>query len=253
MALFIGIQKSQKEATPTQISSQTLSTDAINQLKGNDVKIGDAKQTLNVESNAVFAGRVLVQGGVDIAGALKVSGILSLVNLTVSGTGTFQQAQVSELAVSGNAGIQGQLTVQKSINVTGGGSFGGAVTIPQLTVDTLALSKDLQLARHIDAGGNTPGLSDGTALGAGGTSSISGTDTAGTVSISTGSSPAVGCFVTVTFSQKFSGTPHVVLSPASSDAGALSYYTSRNTTGFSICATNPVAAKNYIFDFIAID
>src|SRR5829696_7852582 len=67
MVLFIGMQTAKKQSGTNEITSQTLSTDAINQLKGNDVKIGDAKQTLSIESNAVFAGRVLVQGGTDIA------------------------------------------------------------------------------------------------------------------------------------------------------------------------------------------
>lgn len=253
MALVVGIQKSRKEANPEEVSTQTLSPDAINQLKGNDVKIGDAKQTLSVESNAVFAGRVLVQGGVDIAGGLKVGGALSLTDVTVSGISNLEKAQINELAVSGNAGIQGQLSVQKTISVTGGGSFGGPITTPQLTVDTLQLTKDLQLNGHIDAGGNTPGHSNGGSIGSGGTSSISGTDIAGSVTISTGSGPSAGCLATVTFSKKYNAVPHVVVSPSSSDAGGLDYYISRNTTSFSICANNPAASKNYSFDYIVID
>jgi hypothetical protein len=253
MALVIGIQKSKNEAVPTSLTTQTLSTDAINQLKGNDVKVGDSKQTLSIESNAVFAGRILIQGGTDIAGTLKVSGDTSLVNLTTSGTAVLQKAQINDLAVSGNLGIQGAITVQKTINVTGGGSFGGPVTAPQLTVDTLTLTKDLQINSHIDAGGSTPSSSNGASLGAGGTASVSGTDTAGTVVIGTGSGPVAGCFVTVTFTKKFNGSPHVVISAASSDAGGLDYYVNRTTASFSVCANTPAAAKNYTFDYIVID
>lgn len=253
MALFIGLMRSREAANPEEISSQTLSTDAINELRGNDIKIGDPKQTLSVESNAVFAGRVLVQGGVDIAGALKVSGTISLNDVAVTGTGTFQQIQANALAVSGNAGVQGQLAVQGSANVTGGGSFGGALTAPKITADSLDLTGDLRFGRHLDAGGNTPSSSGGGALGAGGTSSNTGTDTAGTVVISTGSGPAAGCFVTINFAQAFAGTPHVVISPASTDAASLDYYVTRNTGSFSICATNPAGGRNYTFDYIVID
>jgi cytoskeletal protein CcmA (bactofilin family) len=253
MALVIGLQKSHNAATPTEISTQTLSTDAINQLKGNDVKIGDAQQTLSVESNAVFAGRVLVQGGVDVAGALKVGGTLSLSTLAVSGTSALANTQTSDLAVSGNAGIQGQVTIQKSLNVSGGATFGGAVSVPQLTATSLQLNSDLQFSGHINAGGATPGRSNGTAVGSGGTTSVSGTDTAGTVTIGTGTGPVAGCFVTVSFATKFNATPHVVITPSSSDAADLNFYITKNITGFSICADNPLASKNYSFDYIVID
>jgi cytoskeletal protein CcmA (bactofilin family) len=253
MALVIGMQRSRQAANPEEVTGQTLSPDDINNLQGNDIKIGDVKQTLNIESNAVFAGKVLVQGGTDIAGTLTVAGITSVADLAVTGTGTFQQVQTNELAVSGNAGIQGQLTVQKTINVSGGGTFGGPVSIPQLTVDNLQLTKDLQIIGHIDAGGGTPGRTNGTALGSGGTSSVSGTDTAGTINISTGSGPPGGCFITVTFAQVFTGSPHVVVSPIGSDTASLDYYVTRNSTSFSVCATNPSAGRTYGFDYIVID
>lgn len=253
MALFIGIQQSRKAATPTEITSQTLSTDAVNQLKGNDVKIGDVKQTLNVESNAVFAGKILVQGTADIAGSVKAAGVLSATTINASGTGSFDKLQSNDLAIAGNAGVLGQFTVQKTLNVSGGASFGGAVSIPQLTVDTITLNGNLVFNGHIDAGGNTPSKVNGTALGSGGTASISGTDTAGNVVINTGSGPASGCFLTISFVKKFNGTPHVVVSPVSSDTAGLAYYVNRNTATFSICATNPAASKNYSFDFVVID
>ena len=253
MVLFVAIQRSKKEANPDELTSQNLSTDAINQLKGNDIKIGDVKQTLNVESNAVFAGRILVQGSSDIAGALKVSGDVSVVNFDASGTATLQKAQVGELASSGNVGVQGQLTVQKSLNVSGGGTFGGNITTPQLTVDNLDLVKDLQLGGHIDAGGNTPSSANGPSIGSGGTSSVSGTDTAGTVTVSTGTGPSSGCFTTITFAKKFNATPHVVISASNSNAGGLDFYVNRTTTGFSVCANTPIASRNYTFDYIVVD
>ncbi len=253
MVLFIGLQTAKKQSGNNDINSQTLSTDAINQLKGNDVKIGDSKQTLSIESNAVFAGRVLVQGGTDIAGAVKIGGATSLASVTVSGTSNFDQTQVNTLAVSGTASVQGALTVQSTLNVSGGGSFGGPVTAPQVTINTLTLNQDLQLNRHIDAGGATPSKSNGTALGAGGTASNSGTDTAGTVVINTGGGPPAGCFVTLNFAQKFNATPHIALTPASSDAASLDYYVNRSSSNFSVCATNPAAGKSYSFDYLVID
>lgn len=253
MVVFIGMQTAKKQSGNNEINNQTLSTDAINQLKGNDVKIGDAKQTLSIESNAVFSGRILVQGGTDIAGSLKVGGTTSLNSVTVSGTSNFDQTQINTLAVSGTASVQGTLTVQSTLNVSSGGSFGGPLTAPQATINVLTLTQDLQLNRHIDAGGATPSKTNGTALGAGGTASNSGTDTAGTVSISTGGGPPAGCFVTINFVQRFNGVPHIALTPASSDAASLDYYVNRNTSSFSVCATNPAAGKSYQFDYLVID
>lgn len=252
----VAIQKNQQANNPKPIASQTLSQDALKQLNGSDTTVGDPKQILSIESNTEFAGTVLVRGGLDVAGTIKVGGALSLPGITVSGTSSFDQVQLNSLNVSGNAAIQGQLTVQKTLTVTGGATFGGIISAPQLNVQTLQLSNDLQLNRHIDAGGATPGKTDGPALGSGGTSSVSGTDTAGTVTINTGGGPADGCFITVNFTQKFNAIPHVVISPTSRDdatAPALAYYVTKTTSSFSICATNPQAAKTYIFDFVAID
>jgi len=146
------------------------------------------------------------------------------------------------------------LTTQKGITSNGGATFGGPVSAPQITVQSLQLNGDLQIVRHIDAGGATPGKTDGTALGNGGTVSVGGTDTAGTVTINTGGSPAVGCFVSVNFSNKFSATPHVVVTPIGSSAAGLSYYVTRTTSSFSLCTTNPApAGQTFSFDYIALD
>jgi hypothetical protein len=91
-------------------------------------------------------------------------------------------------------------------------------------------------------------------LGAGGTVSVSGTDTAGTITINTGGSPAVGCFVTITFTQKFNATPHVVVTPVGSAGGGLNYYVNRSASDFSLCTTNPApGGANFSFDYIALD
>ncbi len=238
----------------TDTTTKTLSNDALDQLNNSDVKIGDPKQVLGIESNTIFAGKVLVRDSLEVAGSLKLGGELSLPGLTVAGTSNFDQIKGNDIAISNNAAIQGQVTIQKSLNVNGGGSFAGTLSAPQITVDTLQLNKDLRLSHHIDPTGATPRTTNGTALGSGGTASVSGTDTAGTVSINTGSSPPAGCFATISFTQSFTATPHIALTPANSAAASLNYYVSRNAASFSVCsASTPSAGQNYIFDFIAID
>lgn len=250
----VSVQRNKKEAVPTSIETQPLTAEALKNLNNSSTSVGDPKQTLSVESNAIFSGKVLIRDSLDVAGTIKVGGSLSLPGLTVSGTSIFDQFQANKITSAGDANIQGQLTVQKSLTISGGASFGGPISAPQIVVQNFQLSGDLQLQRHIDAGGGTPGKSDGNALGNGGTSSVSGTDTAGTVTINTGSGPAAGCFITVNFAQKFNGTPHVVLTPVGSAGAGLNYYITRNISSFTVCTTNPApAGASFSFDYIAID
>ncbi len=246
--VFVGAKHNRKEAATTPLTTQNLSQEAIDQLKNTHSTIGDPKQILSVESNAIFAGTVLIRQNLDVAGQIKVSGALNLPGITVAGTSTLDQLQANNLVITGTA------TVQKALSVSGNGTFGGTLSAAALDINTLKLNGDLQLNRHIDAGGGTPSKSDGSAIGGGGTTSVSGSDTAGTATINTGSSPAAGCFITVNFSQKFNGTPHLSLTPIGSTAASLNYYVNRSATNFSVCSLNPPpAGSSFSFDYIAID
>ena len=244
--------KSQNENNTT-IKTQSLSQSALDQLANSDVTVGDAKQVLSVQSNAVFAGKVLVRDTLEVAGGLQVGGSLTLTGIKVSGTSTFDSVQVTkDLAVTGNTSIQGQLNVQKSLGVNGGGTFNGPVSATQITTGSLQLAGDLVLTHHIAAGGATPSRSNGTALGGGGTASVSGSDTSGSITINTGSSPAAGCFITINFATRFNSTPHIVVTPVGSAAGGLAYYITRSTTNFSVCTNSAApAGASFGFDYIA--
>lgn len=248
------LKSNQEEKTQQQITTEPLSQEALDQLRQTDVKVGDPKQILSVESNAVFAGKVLIRDSLEVAGSIKAGSAMTLPGITVSGNTILGSVQASSLQLSGNATIQGQLAVQNNLSVSGSGSFGGTLTAARLNIQDLQINGDLQIARHIDAGGGTPGKSDGSALGSGGTSSVSGTDTAGTVAINTGGNPAAGCFVTVNFTQRYNGTPHVVITPVGSGGASLNYYINRSNTNFSICSTNaPGGGQSFAFDYIVID
>lgn len=236
----------------TKIKTQDLSQNDLNQLAKSDVTVGDAKQVLNVQSNAVFAGQVLIRSDLQVAGKLQVGGSLSLTGITVSGDSVFDQIQVNKnLQVAGDTAVQGQLTVAKSINVNGGGTFNGPLAAPSITVNTLQLNGDITFTKHIIAGGVNPGRTNGNALGGGGTASVGGSDTAGAITINTGSNPSVGCFITVNFASKFNSTPRVVLTPIEAAAGGLAYYVTRNTTSFSVCSNSaPPANASFGFDYI---
>lgn len=252
---FISYQQNKKSADKANqtITTTPLSEEDLEKLRQTDVKVGDPKQILSVESNAIFAGKVLIRDSLEVAGQIKVGGPLNLPGISVSGTSIFDQVQISNLQISGSATIQGQLNVQSGLNVTGNLTVGGTISAGKLNIENLAVSRDLQLARHIDAGGGTPGISGGGALGAGGTTSLSGTDTAGTININTGGGTVAGCFASVTFTQAFN-SPHVVVTPVGSGAGSLNFYINRSGSGFSICTNSAApAGQNFAFDYVVID
>lgn len=256
IAIIIAILRNNtnNNAANPSIGNQTLSESALKQLANSSATVGDPKQILNIESNAVFAGGVLVRGDLQVAGTIKAGGSLSLPGISVSGSSTFGEVQAKTLAIAGNAAVQGQLTVQSALSVNGGGTFNGPLTAPLVNATALQLNGTLTLNHHIAAGGPVPGRANGGALGGGGTSSVSGSDTAGSISIHTGSGPGPGCFAIINFSQAFSTTPHIIVTPIGAAAAGLAYYVDRSPTSFSVCTTStPAAGQNFGFDYIAFD
>lgn len=245
-----------KAATTTSVlKAQTLTQQTLQQVANSDATIGNTQQVLNVESSAVFAGKVLIRDGLEIAGNLQIGGTVALSNITVSGPAAFGQVQINKnLAVAGNSALQGAVSIAKSLQVNGNGSFSGPVSAPQITTSGLQLNADLILTHHITTGGGTPNRSNGPALGTGGTASISGSDTGGTVSINTGSNTTAGCFTTISFTAKYNATPHVLLTPVGSSGGGLSYYVNRDTGSFSICVSSPApSGSSFGFDYFVVD
>ncbi len=244
-----------KKATQGTVATQSLSSDTLKQLANTDVTVGDPKQVLSVQSNAVFAGKVLVRDSLEVAGTIQVGGSLSVPGITVSGNSIFEQIQVNKsLSVQGDTSLQGQLAVQKSLSVVGGGTFGGAISAPSLTVNTLQINSTLTLTKHLAIGGSTPGRTNGSALGSGGTTAISGSDTAGSINVNTGSGAAAGCFLTVNFTQNYNSTPRVLVTPVGIAAGSVGYYVDRTTSSFSVCAANtPPSNASFGFDYWVVE
>lgn len=250
LIVFIGYQRDRDAEPEDRISTQELTAEELAELAGGDTVIGDPQQLLTIESNAVFSGQVLVRDDLDVAGTIRVGGDLSLPGITVSGTSNFDQIQANNLSIAGDTNIQGQLTLDAGLSVGGGGTFGGGLSAPLVTTDSLQLTGDLQISRHIDAGGPSPSVSSGGAIGSGGTVSVSGTDTAGTVTVNPGGGAGNGPVATVSFAQNFNGTPHVVVTPV---GRYVDFYITRNTGGFTIHIVGGLSAGSLSFDFIAID
>lgn len=247
---IVNYLNSKKVAPEPNIATQGLSQDALKQLANSDASVGDTSQTLTIQGNAIIAGQTLTRGNLNVAGNFQSGGSIQGPSLTISGQSNLGATQVNSLQVATNTAVQGSTTL-RDLNVAGTSSFSGAMTASQLTVSRLILSGNgiLQIPNHISFTGPTPGRSiNSVVLGAGGSASINGSDTAGTVNINTGSGTTAGCFVRVNFQQNFANQPRVIISPIGAAAGRTDYYVDRSNSGFSICTSSP-APTNQAFAF----
>lgn len=241
---------SQKTPPEPSIETQGLTQEALKQLANKDASVGNTSQTLTIQGNAVIAGQTLMRGNLNVAGNLQTGGSIQGPTLTISGQSNLGATQINSLQVATNTAVQGSTTL-RDLNVSGTSSFSGAMTASQITVSRLILSGNavLQIPNHISFTGPSPGRSiNSSVLGAGGSASINGSDTTGTININTGNNPTPGCFAQISFNQRFTNQPHVIVSPVGAGAGQTQYYVTRTNTGFSICTAN-AAPANQVFAF----
>ncbi|HSX06535.1 MAG TPA: hypothetical protein VLG92_02350 [Candidatus Saccharimonadia bacterium] len=253
----VGFLNGKKTPKTPSANTQTLSADTLKQLANSDATVGDTGQTLTIQGNAIFSGQVLIRSDLNVAGTIKLGGELSIPALTVSNTSNLNTVQANTLQVAQGSTFQGTVTIQHDLNVGGAAAFSGAVTIGQLTVNNLTMAGNAQLTvpNHIAFTGASPGRQFfPNVTGAGGSASINGSDTTGTINVNTGSGPTAGCFMTITFNRPFTNTPHVLVSPVNIGAGQTEYYVTRSTTQFSICTANaPPANSVMAYDYFITD
>lgn len=250
---IVSYLNSKKQPSSPTIATQQLTADALKQLANSDATVGNSGQTLTVQGNAIFSGQVLVRSDLNVAGSIKLGGDLLAQNLTASGIVNLANTQINSLQVANASTFQGTVTIQHDLNVGGATAFSGPITAGQITVTKLVLSGNaqLQVPNHIAFTGASPSRTiDASSLGSGGSASVNGSDTSGTVNVNTGNSTNAGCFITLTFSRPFSTTPYVIISPVGAAAGQMQYYVNRSATSFSICTADAAPAnKAFGFDY----
>jgi fibronectin-binding autotransporter adhesin len=161
------------------------------------------------------------------------------------------QSISGNLNVSGNATIGGDLTVAGT-TTTQALVVKGSATIASLTVTGSAHFKsDITIDGHIITAGGQPTAQIQSAGGAGETVTVSGTDSTGTITITTGSNPAAGALAKILFSKTYGAAPHIVLSPSNDNAAALHYYKGATSlTDFIFNALDaPAPNTTYNFDY----
>jgi cytoskeletal protein CcmA (bactofilin family) len=256
IVIVVVISNSNKTTSTSTTGTSTLSQSQLEKIANNNstTSVGTANQILNIAASTIFSGQVLVRKDLDVAGSIKIGGGVNIAAISVLGTGTFQALQTGKFTVSGDSLFQGNVNISQALAVSGITTFSGAVSANQLTIQSLTLNGDITINHHIDTGGLTPSRSAGDALGYGGTVSVSGSDTAGTITIGTGSLPVAGCFVTVTFGKVFNNVPYVVITPVDEAASGIAYYVTRTAANFSVCTSStPPAGQSFGFDYIAMD
>lgn len=252
VVVVVNYLNSQKPPVEPSIATQTLTEETLKQLANTDATVGGLNQTLTIQGNAVIAGQTLMRGNLNVAGNLQTGGSLQAPSLTISGATNLNDVQMNSLQVANNTAIQGTTTL-RDLNVAGTSSFSGAMTASQITVTKLIMSGNasLEIPNHISFTGPSPGRAiNAGVLGSGGSASINGSDTTGTINVNTGGGPRAGCFIQITFSQAFSNQPHVIVSPIGSAAANTTYYVDRDKNGFSLCTNTPAPANSvFAFDY----
>jgi len=249
---IVNYLNSQKPPETPNIAAQNLTPEALKQLANTDTTVGNTSQTLTIQGNAVISGQTLARGNLNVAGNLQVGGSIQAPSITISGQTNLGATQINSLQVAQNTAIQGSTTT-RDLNVSGASSFSGPITASQITVTRLILSGEgsLQLPNHLSFTGPSPSRSliGSGILGSGGSVSINGSDTSGTINMNSGNNPnGSGCIVRVNFQKAFASQPRVIVSPVGSAAGQMDYYVDRNNSGFSLC-TNSAPPGNKVFAF----
>jgi|GEM_PF-2314617 len=192
-------------------------------------------------------------GGTKVA---KVTVLFSYYNQDNQNT-LAQDLQGGSLNITGNSILIGNLSVIGNINVSGTTTLAtlivtGNVTIQQnLTVEgNTTIAGNLTVGGKIITSGATPAAVLGAASGTGASYTIEGNDTAGSITVVTGSSVNTGEQVVVSFASNFTASPRVSLTPATLAASTVDYYVTKDTTGFKLYfSSSPTPGQTYTFDY----
>jgi hypothetical protein len=249
-----------KTKSTAQPKLTTLDKDALQKLgsffAGNTPTSGS--EILTVAVSSLFQNRVGINNDLKVTGGTQISGPTALGDLTVDKTSTLGITHVrGQLTVAGPATLQSPVILANGASITGNltssgnGSFGGSLSAGLLNTHDLSVSGTFNLAGHIAITGQNPSVGPAHEAGAGATASIDGNDSAGTVTINTGSGTgAASPLVTITFRTPYAKIPRVLITPVGQSSGTLSVYVQKTDKSFSInAASNARPGTSYAFDY----
>lgn len=125
--------------------------------------------------------------------------------------------------------------------------------VGNLTVKNATINGTLTVNGHIitaNASGTTT-IAAGAAACTTPTVSVAGNDTAGTITITTGTGcAAAGIMGTVTFSSAYATSPRISLTPGNANASGLQYYRGVSANTFTLeTSITPANTTTYIYDY----
>ena len=221
-------------STQITINTQTLDKGTLTQLTKQADANGNSTQKLIVQPNTLFKQGVQVTDPLSAASDLSIGG-----NLSVKGSTSLQ----GPATFNGNLSIRGTLSVGGTLNAP-------SLNVGSLSVNNLTTTGTLSFGSHLIPTGAEPTGNPSTAAG-GGTVTVTGNDTAGTISIITGNSPVAGELAIITFTTPFSTTPKVQLTPTNGNAANLHYYATHSARFMTIdSADAPTPGTTYTYDYL---
>jgi hypothetical protein len=234
LLLLRNTSSNKKTTTTVTINTQSLDNGTLNRLTTKGAP-DQTKQQLTISPDTLFINNVEVQAALTVDKSLSVGD-----DLLVKGKTTLQ----------GAVGIDNNLAVHGALSVTGSLTAAG-LSVGSLTAISLNLSGDLNFSGHIIPSGAEPRVQAGVAA-AGGTVRVSGNDTAGTLTITTGTSASLsGNLAIITFHAKFPAIPKVQLTPINSKASALNYYATHSVFFFTVDSSSVLEPNTeYIYDYL---
>ncbi len=183
-------------------------------------------------------------GGVSISSTGTI-GIQSSASQAIN-IGTTTTTNVSIGNVGGTLNVASPATFSATLTVTGLSTLNGGLTV------TGASTFNGQI---ISGGTALSTISPNANCGSGCTVSISGNDTAGTITINTGTGVAAGSLATITFNPTYSTAPLITITPITVPASSNfpQYYYSSGTSTFDLKAYNALTdSKTYTFSYHVI-
>ena len=186
-------------------------------------------------SGAVIAGTLNVSGAADAA-SLNVVGNATVGSLAVNGAATASSASISGALMAGTLNISGAAGIA-SLGVAGPATFGGDITVNG----------------HVITGNSTSGVTTAqvqAAAGSNATVTVSGNDTLGTITLTTGTSAlAAGDLIKLVFAKTYGSPPRVLISPSNNVAAGLQFYRGTTTTTGVMLDSKDVPVSNTVYEY----
>jgi hypothetical protein len=238
------------------------------------ISIGATNAASLTIGNQNEAGSTSIQGGsggIDLTAAvddditigtendntITIGNGASIDNLTFQGDGIKQ-------TLKGDSGSTASDIIQTTTNSTTAFEIQSAGSTSLFTADTadmainidgtLSVNGNITIDGHLVTGGSAPSIAAGAAACTSPTVNVSGDDTSGTITVTTGSGcSSGGDLATVTFASTFAAAPHVTIAPGSANASNLNAYVNNSTvsTGsFAIgTSANPSSSTTYEWNY----